>query len=87
MNPPSPAPVLLVLVSDSSRFRGGSPEMKSEWGAIDTGLVSANISIFCAGTGMATRPRSSMNREKIASLLKLKETQHPFLNHPLGYPK
>jgi nitroreductase len=79
--------VLLVLVSDSSLFRGGSPEMKSEWGAIDTGLVSANISIFCAGTGMATRPRSSMNREKIASLLKLKETQHPFLNHPLGYPK
>jgi nitroreductase len=85
--PPSPAPVLLVLVSDSSRFRGGTPELKAEWGAIDTGIVSQNIALFCAATGMATRPRSSMNREKIASLLKLKETQRPFLNHPIGYPK
>jgi nitroreductase len=87
MGPPSPAPVLLILVSDQSRFRGGSPEMKLEWGAIDTGIVSANISIFCAGTGMATRPRSGMNKEKIASLLKLTEAQHLFLNHPVGYPK
>jgi nitroreductase len=87
MGPPSPAPVLLILVSDLSRFRGGSPEMKLEWGAIDTGIVSQNIGLFCAATGMATRPRSSMNKEKIASLLKLTETQHQFLNHPVGYPK
>jgi nitroreductase len=87
MGPPSPAPVVLVLVSDASRFRGGTPELKSEWGALDTGIVSQNIALFCAGTGMATRPRAGMNKEKIASLLKLKDTQRPFLNHPVGYPK
>jgi nitroreductase len=81
------APVLLVLVSDVSRFRAGSPEMKLEWGAIDTGIVSQNISLFCAATGLATRPRASMDRDKIRSLLKLKETQYPMLNHPVGYKK
>ncbi|HYA48280.1 MAG TPA: SagB/ThcOx family dehydrogenase [Burkholderiales bacterium] len=85
--PPTPAPVLLVLVSDVSRFRGGTPELKKEFAAIDTGIVSQNISIFCAATGMATRPRASMDRDKIRTLLILRDTQFPMLNHPVGYPK
>jgi nitroreductase len=85
--PPSPAPIQLILVSDASRFRGGTPELKYEWGAIDTGIVSQNIALFCAGTGMVTRPRASINQDRVKSLLKLKDTQHPFLNHPIGYPK
>jgi nitroreductase len=85
--PPTPAPVLLVLVSDVSRFRGGTPELKKEWGAIDTGIVSQNISLFCAATGLATRPRATMDRDKIRTLLKLKDTQFPMLNHPVGHSK
>ena len=84
---PSPAPLQLILISDTSRFGGGTPELKYEWGAIDTGIVSQNIALFCAATGLATRPRASFNKDLIRSLLKLKETQHPFLNHPVGYPK
>jgi len=76
-----------MLISDTSRFRGGTPELKLEWGAIDTGIVSQNIALFCAATGMATRPRASFDREAIKSILKLKDTQYPFLNHPIGYPK
>jgi nitroreductase len=79
--------VLLVLVSDLSRFRGGTPELKVEWGALDAGIVSQNIALFCAGTGLVTRPRAGMNKEKLASLLKLTETQRAYLNHPVGYPK
>ena len=85
--PESPAPIQLMLISDTSRFRGGTPEIKLEWGAIDTGIVSQNIALFCAATGMATRPRASFDREAIKSILKLKDTQYPFLNHPIGYPK
>ena len=81
------APVVLLLVSDISRFRGGSDEMKKEWAALDTGIVSQNISIFCAGVGLNTRPRSGMDRDKIRELLKLKETQLPLLNHPVSYKK
>ena len=84
---PTPAPIQLILVSELSRFSRGPQELKMEWAAIDTGIVSQNISLFCAATGMATRPRSSMNKDLIKSLLKLKETQFPILNHPVGYPK
>lgn len=85
--PPSHAPAVLVLISDAGRFKSGSPEKKYEWGAIDAGIVSQNISLFCAATGLKTRPRASMDKEKIKELLKLKETQNIFLNHPVGYAK
>lgn len=86
-SPPSPAPIQLILVSDLSRFSRGTQESKLEWAAIDAGIVSQNISLFCAATGLATRPRAGMNKDLIRSLLKLKETQYPILNHPVGYPK
>jgi nitroreductase len=78
------APVVLLLVSDISRFRGGSDEMKKEWAALDTGIVSQNISIFCAGVGLGTRPRSGMDKDKLKELLKLKDTQLLLLNHPVS---
>lgn len=84
---PPQAPVILVLVTDVSRFRAGTPELKREWGAIDVGIVSQNISLFCASTGLATRPKSSMDREKIRTVLNLTDSQYPLLNHPVGYPK
>lgn len=89
--PPRPAPsnppIQIILISDISRFRMGPPDLKYEWGAIDTGIVSQNISLFCAATGIKTRPRASMDKDKIKELLHLSETQHVFLNHPVGYSK
>ena len=85
--PPSQAPVQIFLVSDVARFRGGTEEQKLEWAAIDSGIVSQNISLFCAATGIGTRPRTGMNKDLIRSLLKLKDTQYPILNHPVGYLK
>ncbi len=85
--PVSNPPVQIILVSNSERFRMGPDSLKYEWGAIDAGIVSQNISLFCAATGLKTRPRASMDKDQIKSLLKLKETQHVFLNHPVGYQK
>jgi hypothetical protein len=80
------APVNLVLVSDISRFRAGSDSLKIGWANMDTGIVSQNISLFCAGTGLKTRPRASFpGADKIRSLLKLNKTQYILLNHPVGY--
>jgi SagB-type dehydrogenase family enzyme len=84
---PSDPPLQIILISDTERFRAGSNELKYEWGAIDTGIISQNISLFCAATGLKTRPRASMDKERIRDLLKLKATQHVFLNHPVGYKK
>jgi nitroreductase len=85
--PPSTPPVQIVLVSDSDRFRMGPPELKREWGALDAGIVSQNISLFCAATGLKTRPKASMDKAKIKELLKLTDAQTVFLNHPVGYAK
>ena len=85
--PPSEPPIQIVLISDSDRFRAGADEVKYEWGAIDTGIISQNISLFCAATGLKTRPRASMDKERIGEILELKESQHVFLNHPVGYAK
>jgi len=85
--PPSQPPIQIILVSDISRFRMGETALKLEWAAIDTGIVSQNIALFCAATGMATRPRASMDKAKIKELLKLSDTQYPLLNHPVGYLK
>jgi nitroreductase len=65
----------------------GRPELRYEWGAIDSGIVSQNISLFCAATGVKTRPRASMDKEKIKKLLKLDDRHYVFLNHPVGYAK
>jgi len=88
--PPSNPPVQLILVSDSERFIRGTPETKSECGALgalDAGIVSQNISLFCAATGLKTRPRAMMDKVRIKELLKLADTQTIFLNHPVGYAK
>jgi SagB-type dehydrogenase family enzyme len=80
------AAVILVMVSDVSRFKGGEDNMKLSMAAMDAGMVSQNIAVFCAGTGLLTRPRATMDQPKLKAILKLKDTQYPLLNNPVSYP-
>ena len=80
------APVILLLVADFEKMREDStPHMVIA--GIDAGIVSQNISIFCAGKNLVTVPRGFMAKEELKKALKLKETQHIILNHPVGYAK
>ena len=79
------APVELLLVSDGNKFPFGTPQQRKEWGLIDAGIVSQNISIFCAGTGLSTRPRASVDAVKAAKILGLKEGENVVLEHPVGW--
>ena len=81
------APLMCLLISDISRFSFGEDQLKLEWAAEDAGIVSQNISIFCASSGLATRPRASMDKQKLRELLKLRDSQHLMLNHPVSYKK
>jgi SagB-type dehydrogenase family enzyme len=80
------ASVILLMVSDISRFPGGEDNMKLSMAAMDAGIVSQNISIFCAGVGFNTRPRATMDLVKLREILKLKDSQYPLLNNPVSYP-
>lgn len=88
VTPASQPPVLLILVSDVSRFARVADEgRRLTMAAMDAGIVSQNIAIFCAGADMVTRPRMSMDMAKVKEILKLSDTQHPLLNNPIGYAK
>lgn len=76
------APVCLVIVADLGKFNG-----EILMPAVDAGIVSQNISLFCAGTGLVTVPRASMNQEQLRKVLQLKDSQRPLMNHPVGYAK
>lgn len=80
------APVCLVLVSDLSRF-GGSTEQNKIMGAVDAGIVCQNVNLFCSAVGLSTVPRATMDKTALKSILKLSDTQIPFMNNPVGYPK
>jgi len=50
--------LICLLVSDISRFRMGDDAQKREMAAMDAGIVSQNIAVFCASVGLLTRPRA-----------------------------
>lgn len=76
------APVCLVIVADLEKFNG-----EVLMPAVDAGIVSQNISLFCAGCNLVTVPRASMDQAQLKSALKLREGQRPLMNHPVGYAK
>ena len=83
----SDAPVILLLVADLSKMKEDNVQQQMVIAGLDAGIVSQNISIFCAGKNMVTVPRGFMEKEELKKVLKLKETQHIMLNHPVGYAK
>jgi SagB-type dehydrogenase family enzyme len=81
------APVNLILVSDLSRFKRGDNNQKMQWAAFDAGVVSQNVSLYCASAGMGTVVRAMSDNDKMLVPLKLTNTQKIMLNHPVGYLK
>jgi SagB-type dehydrogenase family enzyme len=81
------APLSLVLVSELSRLGDTKNSQTQLMGAVDVGIVSQNIALFCAGANLATVPRASMNRDLLKNALKLKDSQLLLINHPVGYFK
>jgi SagB-type dehydrogenase family enzyme len=81
------APVFCILVSDISRFKSGTDSLKLQWAALDAGIISQNISLFCAGTGLATHTRTTMDVQKLKEVMKLKDSQYLMLNNLVAYKK
>lgn len=80
------APISLLIVSDMKRF-GSKDAGALAMSAVDAGIVSQNISLFCAGAGLATVPRGTMNKAKLSELLGFDGDKVLQLNHPVGYTK
>ncbi len=79
------APLSLVLVSETSKMGNVNDSRVMQMCAVDAGLVSQNISIFCASANLATVARASMDIKGLSEVLKLSSTQKLLVNHPVGY--
>lgn len=80
------APVSILIVADETKFGSSDARAKVTMGT-DAGIVSENINLFCAGMGLVTRPRMTMDVPAIKKLLKLSDSQVPLLNNPVGNAK
>ena len=79
-------PVALVMVSTPARFGIPDAAASAMMGAVDAGIVSQNIMLFCAANGLVTVPRASMDSAALTKVLKLADGALPILNNPVGYP-
>lgn len=78
------APVSLVMIADMTKF-GNPDERALMMAAVDAGIVSENISLACAGLGLATVPRATMKSAEIISLLGLPDSHIAIMNNPVGF--
>ena len=88
------APVSILIVAELSRYKNyqapADPscyDRTALMGAVDAGIVSQNINLFCAANGLATVTRATMDNAAIIRLLSLPSTALPVLNNPLGFPR
>ena len=81
------APLSLVLVGDTNKFSNINKEKALSMTTMDSGIVSQNISLFCAAVGLANIPRISMDVAAVSKLLKLQSGQIPLMNNVVGYNK
>jgi len=80
------APLSIVLVADMTKY-GNMSESSKLMAAIDVGIVCQNINVACAGLGLATVPRGTMDQATLKTALKLTDNHLLLMNNPVGYPK
>ncbi len=81
------AATVIILISDLTKINVKDKCEQVKWAAIDAGVISENINLFCAATGLVTVPRATMDTAKLRAALKLKDAQEPIMNNPVGYGK
>ena len=80
------APVSLVMIADLGRFENKGPAINL-CAALDAGIVSENVNLFCSANGLATVPRLTMDAEGIKKLLGMSDNHLPLINNPVGFAK
>ena len=78
------APLMLLYVGDTSKLSNFG-DQSLVIAALDAGIVSQNVNLFCASEGWVNVPRITMDTNALKTLLDL-ETHHiPLMNNAIGY--
>ena len=79
--------LVILLVSDQTKFKRIQGYRTEMFGAMDVGYVSQNIALYCVAAGLATVPCApKMDIDAVREALKLPTTMLPLIYHPIGYP-
>lgn len=82
------APLNLIYVSDLSKFDFlKEREEQIMTAAIDAGHCSQNVYLYSAAANLAVVTRTSVDKTKMAEILKLKPQQLVIMAQTVGYPK
>jgi SagB-type dehydrogenase family enzyme len=82
------APVGLIYVSDYSAMTSilfTNDSKRWFMSGVDTGFISQNVYLYCAAANLSTAVLGLINRNKLHSLMKLKESEHVVLTQVVGY--
>jgi SagB-type dehydrogenase family enzyme len=82
------APLNLIYVSDLAKFDYSEDrEQQAMMAAIDAGHCSQNVYLYGAAANLAVVTRASIDKPKMADLLKLRDDQLIIIAQTVGYPK
>ena len=81
------AAINLVYVADFARMDAGDDSHRTMVAALDTGFIAQNVYLYCAAEGLATVFRISIDKPKLAELLKLRPDQRIMGAHTVGLRK
>ena len=74
------------MVADTTKITGKTPQGVIETIYADTGFISQNIYLYCTSAGLAGVIRALIDKEALAAVLGLSETQVITLIHAVGVP-
>jgi nitroreductase len=81
------APLNLIYVAHGEAMGDISDEDKRMWATVNAGFIGQNVYLHCASEGLATVFRASVNRDRVAKLLKLPPQQFVLAGQSVGHPK
>lgn len=82
------APVHLLFVADYAKFSRTIPQSQRElFSASHTGFIGQNVYLYCVSEGLGAHFHTSIDRDALKDILKLREDQAIVFAQAVGYPK
>jgi SagB-type dehydrogenase family enzyme len=81
------AAVMLVYVADFDKMGDSSDDDIKFYSTIDVGYISQNVYLYCASENLATVALGWIDKDSMATILKLKPGQKIVLSQCVGFPQ
>jgi nitroreductase len=84
------APLNLIYVADFYKAKtggGGENLPVSDWSFAAAGAIAQNVYLFCASEGLGAVVRTTIDKEKLTKILKLRPEQNIILAQSVGYSR